>query len=226
MNIRVRVEEVLPNVDQFTFKTQYEACATFMRLQEFYESKFRDIKGKYFTLEHFMDRYARDTGNFTYTSDWGGFNIPGHVAKHFFSTFKSNILLEKELRLKELLKHRLKTNEPFYIIALYGDTPNEQYLNHEICHALYYLNKDYKLETDKLVRKLPKDIKRIMVAWLKDNGYVRSVITDEINAYLSTSSEGSLRGWFGGQVADGYKLYESLRISYRFHRTLRYFNLH
>ena len=39
-------------------KDQYELASTFIRLQEFYESPFSEIKGHTFSMEEYMDIYA------------------------------------------------------------------------------------------------------------------------------------------------------------------------
>ena len=58
------------------YNTRYELCSSFMRMQEFYESDIPCIKDNYFTLEKFMDEYAKKNGGFSYTMDWSEFNIP------------------------------------------------------------------------------------------------------------------------------------------------------
>ena len=75
----MRLEILGDNIYHFVYPNQYLLCSTHIRLQEFFESPFKEIKGKYFTLEQYMDRYAAEYGNFTYFSEWHGMNVPGHV---------------------------------------------------------------------------------------------------------------------------------------------------
>src|ERR1700760_4146537 len=98
----MKLQEVTSGLYHILFENQYSCCSTFLRLQEYYESPIKGIRGNYFTLEQFMDAYAETKGNFTYTLDWGGFNVPGHVIKKFFDLFGMN-LLEKEKNLYHLL---------------------------------------------------------------------------------------------------------------------------
>ena len=81
----MKCKEIYPNLFLFTFPNQYELASTFIRLQEFYESPYKEIKGQYFTLEKYMDRYAKDQedNKFTYFEDWNGFNVPGNIVLKF-----------------------------------------------------------------------------------------------------------------------------------------------
>lgn len=208
---KIKKKEVVPGVVLLTFKNQYETCSTFMRLQEFYESPFRDIKGKFFTLEDFMDRYAKGQGNFTYTTDWGGFNVPGHVVREFFKTFNGE-LLNKEEGFRELLQPYMDRDQKFYVIGLYSDDAYE----HELCHALYYLRPDYKAKADALVKALPKIIRDFLTGWLLDKGYSMPLVVDEINAYLSTTStKKELERRFGKSVADKFKEFKAFRECFK-----------
>ena len=81
----MRLKQVYPGLYFLKFPNQYEL--TMIRLQEFYESPYKNIRGKHFTLEQYMDAYAKHKGNFTYCSDWNGFNIPSIVIQDFFIIF-------------------------------------------------------------------------------------------------------------------------------------------
>ncbi len=110
----MKVKPIYPNLYLYTFPNQYELASTFIRLQEFYESPYKEIKGKYFTSENFMDLYAKDQkdNKFTYFDDWNGFNIPGDIVLKFAQLFQ-NDLTKKE---KKLLCKFMKTtiHQKFY----------------------------------------------------------------------------------------------------------------
>ena len=63
---------------------------SFVRMQEFYESP--KFKGKYFTLEQYMDYWSKEfgKGSFTYPSVWDGFNIPGKVLSDWWDRFDND----------------------------------------------------------------------------------------------------------------------------------------
>ena len=167
--------------------TQYELAITFMRLQEFYESTFPEIRGNYFTFEQYMDRYAEEFGDFSYTSNWDGFNVPGHIVIQFFKTFTDLSDHEKELKSfiePALLNGRKKT--AFYVIGVHQQ--NKDALNHEIAHAMYYISLDYPSTMNTIINGMNRRLYNQMKKVLLKMGYCDNVIQDEIQAYLATSS--------------------------------------
>lgn len=183
--------KVLDGLFQLEFENQYELTSTMMRMQEFYESPYKDIRGKFFTLEDYMDIYAKKFGNFTYTSDWVGFNVPGHVVEKFFATFSGN-LLEKEEHLVNAVNGILNEYEypkRYYIIASVkpSEDDNKDVLAHETAHGLYYLNKEYKAEMNSILDNINSRTFDSVAKELMNNGYAKPLVRDEMQAYFSTS---------------------------------------
>ena len=210
---KIEKKEVSPGIFSLRFRTQYEACSTMMRIQEFYESPFKKIRGHVFTLEEYMDEYAKATGNFTYTIDWGGFNVPDSVFRAFFDQFD---LLEKEKHLKSLFTKELASDQTFYVIGHYEDKIEEieieSTLAHEIAHGKFYLDPEYKKESLKLVKDLVKKDK--IAKALIDMGYTKNVINDEVQAYMATSSPAYLKHLFGVGLAKESKKFRKLLTKY------------
>ncbi|MCK9440291.1 MAG: hypothetical protein M0Q13_02605 [Methanothrix sp.] len=186
--MNIEIKEIRKRVFLLKFNNQYDITSTFMRLQEFYESPYKGIRGCYFTLEEYMDIYAKENGNFTYTTDWSGFNIPDNIVREFFRLFE-NKLLNKERNLLDKISFLLNNDEKFYLIGVYKSHD----LEHEISHAYYYLDKKYKktmnLITDKLDRNFFNDIYNKLL----NMDYCKNVIMDEIQAYLATSNKAYLK---------------------------------
>lgn len=199
-----------------SFKSGYQVTSTFMRLQEFNESPSRKLRGKYFTLEQFMDEYADMTGNFTYCSDWSGFNIPGRIYQKFIRMFSLD-LLDKEKKMIALIEKVIKCGEDdFYLIGTY----NNEDIIHEEAHAFFAISPAYR----KTMRKLVRDYKRKneVAKWIRDMGYDKSVVVDETQAYLATSNMESLldydfkKSWYIPKAFSNYfnefkEQYESSR---------------
>jgi len=179
----------------FQFSSQYHAASTFMRLQEFYESPDEKIRGHYFTVEEYMDWYAEKNGNFTYTSDWHGFNIPGHIVDKFASVFPYGNRTEKEKDLINTIGCNRVNGAPYYVL---GTSPEEaDVLDHELCHALYYLSAVYKACVSGIIfTHLNSKNHKLLFDKLKEDGYDDGVLWDELNAYLSTSSKYYIRKHF------------------------------
>lgn len=172
----MKITENIAGIVQVDFKTQRELSETFIRIQEHYESpKFR---GEVFTLGEFRDWYSRENGGFTYYTDWAGFNIPSHILKPF-RTGIFDPLSEKEKALLEKLPDRL---DPYYVIGTFNGG-QEDVLEHEICHGLYYIDEDYRDSVNRLLCRC-KNLKAIE-KFVLDTGYHEAVLMDEVHAYIS-----------------------------------------
>jgi hypothetical protein len=159
------------------FDTQYELAATFLRVQEHYESP--RFHGRIFSLEQYMDWYAAEHGNFTYYQDWSGFNVPSTALEPFHEG-RFDPLSEKEKRLLGLFK---TAREPFYVIGVYGRAAKS--LTHELAHALFFTDADYR----HAVREAMGDYDtRPLEKQIRDAGYADHVIPDETQAYLVAPS--------------------------------------
>jgi hypothetical protein len=78
--------------------------------------------------------------------------------------------------------------EKFYIIGrCEGD---DLTLNHEIAHALYYLNPEYKDKSTKLVEALTANLRKSFNKFLKRIGYTTHVYIDETQAFFATGLGG------------------------------------
>lgn len=185
LNKTIEIREIRPKVFNAIFKNQYMATATFMRISEFYESPFRDIKNSYFSLEEYMDHYAGKNGNFTYHTDWAGFNVPGKKVTKFFNVFGRKLLEKEKIiykKLKKMVPKENWENGDFYLIGTWrkGD------VKHEIAHAYYYLHRKYKIAMNRLIKKYKyqEDLKKYLIS----EGYSSPVLNDECQSYLATST--------------------------------------
>ena len=167
-----------------------------MRMQEFYESPY-GVRGKFFTLEEYMDTYVEKhkTKNFSYTTDWSGFNVPGNIVDKFFKLFDED-LLDKEIDLynqiiEEVDKENGSHKGKYYVIGTYS----ADCIDHEHCHALWYLRPEFRKPSKELISKLPATLRKEVDKHLLGEGYHKSVLVDETNAYLSTSNMCDIRDW-------------------------------
>lgn len=187
----ITIKEIRKSIFLLTFKNKYDVTSTFMRLQEYYESPYKGIKGCYFTLEEYMDRYAKENGNFTYNEDWSGFNVPDNIVRDFFKKFKHD-LLKKEKELYGKIDFLINNSEKFYLIGVY----KEEDLNHEISHGYYYLDNIYKNKMDINTSDIESNVLNSIKKKLKSFGYCKEVLNDEIQAYFSTEKDSYLNCMF------------------------------
>ena len=211
----------IKNVVHVSFDTQYQCCSTFVRLQEFYESPIEGIRGKFFTLEQFMDAYSetKEHKSFSYFTDWGGFNLPCHAIDSFEDVFGRK-LLEKEKQVLKLIRKTLKKNgyvsgDRFYVIGTFGGVESEEIVEHEIAHALFHLSPEYKKSVLEYIDfKICDATFGKMRKVLLDKGYCEDVVLDEIQAYLSTGTSDYVFG-------SGYKTHrEWFTKNFNKHRNL------
>ena len=159
------------------FDTQYALASTFIRIQEHYESS--RFRNRVFSLEQFMDWYAGRFGAFTYFEDWSGFNVPSTALEPFYAG-EFDPLLEKEQRFLRLFESERR---PFYVIGLSDDDD----LKHELAHALFFTRPDYRKAVRAAIREHDTSALEKRLAAM---GYHRSVLADEVNAYLVAPPDG------------------------------------
>lgn len=168
--------------------SQYALCSMFLRPQEFYESPYEKIRGRYFTLEEYMDTYAEDKGKFSYYSDWCGFNIPSESFKKFVELFQYS-LSAKENALVSAIRNLIPNFEgKFYIIGVCKYKENKETLEHETAHAFWYFDPEYQEKMKNLICKIPIHLYECAYESLISNGYDANFIGDEMQAYLATAS--------------------------------------
>ena len=189
------IEEIKLNVYHLEYDTQYNLTSSFMRLQEYYESPYEELKGKFFKHETFFDVYTElnHSKEFTYFTDWCGFNIPGLAAKDFYKLFH-NDFWNKERILFESLKNKIgaKNWRNIYIIGSNKCVEQKETIVHELAHAYWYLYPDYKKEMESYLNDkslISQNKLDYMFDALKIMGYSTEYFYDEIQAFLATGSK-------------------------------------
>jgi hypothetical protein len=178
------------NILLLTFEKQKEIAMTFFRVQEFYESKKPSLKDRYFTAFGFLDALMNDDGEIDYFSEWNGFNIPGNVFKKWEECVPEDAFTHYEHKMLISISENIKTND-FYIIGCLEKDKNT--LKHEICHALYYLNDDFKIEMTEILKDFHinhrQEFSLLQDTLFNDFEYDYNVLYDETIAWLTTSTK-------------------------------------
>lgn len=182
------------NIIHLEFPNMKEITMTMCRPQEFYESPYKNIRNKYFSMFELLKAYTTDDGEFDYFKSWVGFNFPSERYEKFLRLFRAkNDITPYEETVAKLIA-RLKLVGKYYIIASLDTADSAR--DHEYAHAWFYLDKNYKKAVTALVESLPPKIFDSMKTTLLGMSYNEYVITDEINAYIATSSKHYLRSRF------------------------------
>ena len=176
-------KKIFDGLYHLRFDDPARMALTMMRFQESYESP--EFRGRVFSREEFEQWYAARKGSFTYAQDWGdGFNMPSSALVPFYEGKFDSLTADESsfLRYFETVK-----DEPFYLIATATSSANGT-LDHEIAHALYFLNPDYKGAVDTILSRIDTpSVKRFLATVYGD--YHEAVLDDEAHAYLGHSSE-------------------------------------
>lgn len=188
------VKQIRPQIFAVSIKDNYQRTMLFCRYQEYYESPYVEIRGKFFTWEKYMSVYRNrwKKNIFTYPEDWSGFNIPSNIVEKAMNTFSKDKGPYDEI-MSDIWYHcenyPLKYNKPrtkWYLIG--ADSFKSSTMNHEIAHGLYYTSKQYKINCDNLISNIkPAHYDKLRKKIIK-MGYIddKKIIDDEIQAFMST----------------------------------------
>lgn len=155
-----------------TFPGQSVMVAAFARFTAYYESP--RFRGRAFTLKDFFDAQAKPDGGECVPA-WSGCNIPSRVLLAFRAGMFDPLSREE----KQMLRLVADEPEPFYVTAVVRW--NVPAAAHEIVHALFDLDRGYQTI-------VLRELRRFRLTGLRDTllglDYDRSVLDDEMNAYL------------------------------------------
>lgn len=176
------------------YESQYQLMYSLARFQEFYENPI--LKGKVFSRED-LQLISPD-----YYILWSGCNFPSKVIIEmldFGFTFDRH----------ELVVYDLVCGSDLSVVV--GIHSNDcSTLSHELVHVLYYSNREYALEVERVVKSDREEFGRLR-EYLIGMGYDDSVIVDEINAYcVGLVKHGGLKSKYSKVLRALYKGYMKL----------------
>lgn len=194
--IKGEIIEIYPKIFAVSIKNDYDRAMLFCRYQEFYESPFKEIRGKHFSLEYYMWIYTKKKKEtlFTYPRDWSGYNIPsGHIEKALNVFYYRNTPSPYDKIMSDIYFHcenyPLRFGKPrskWYLLG--ADNYKSLTMDHEIAHGMYYTNKEYKKSTQHLISLIKSRDYSFLCKNLVNMGYAndKKILDDEIQAFLAT----------------------------------------
>jgi hypothetical protein len=162
-----------------------------------YQSHYEDLeyKDQLVTLVDYMEHYAKNYGKgvFTFTNEWVGFNVPGDVMIEVSNADLPDLnKYDIQMRALTQVAQKEETNHKFYFIGTYREGEGkkkesiEGSLDHELAHALYHVDDEYRELMDGLLDEVPR--KNYKTAWsaMQKMRYHPAVCRDEVHAYCTT----------------------------------------
>lgn len=188
------VKEIKPFIYCVEVDDDYDRAMLFCRYQEFYESPYKNFRGKSFTWMEYMRFYKNSwkKRTFTYPDDWAGYNIPCNIiqkANHLFCKDTEYDSIMNDIYFycaNDAMEKNDGVRRDWYLIG--ASSKDLRTMDHEVAHGLYFTNKEYKKEITKLIKSIkPKHYEKLRKKLIK-MGYVddKKIIDDEIHAFMST----------------------------------------
>lgn len=181
---KIRFKTIAPKIYWLDFNTQEDLTMSFLRFQEHYESP--EFKDKIFTLGQYREWYktTRESGEFSYYTDWNGFNVPSYIFKPFVNGLFDPQTEQESRLIATLTLGGVDFDSDFYVIGTHSGQIDV--LEHEICHALYYVNSEYRDKMNQLMSEHDlSELHQILI----NMGYHKDLCEDEAHAYICTGFE-------------------------------------
>ena len=166
----------------------YTRALMFMRPQEYYESSFPEIINQQFKVSQFVDKYKQHYGkkDFTYGSDWAGFNIPSTILEECMFNIPEDEVNNWDKLMLSIINtiKELEGEHNYYLLGV--DELSNYLLEHEFAHAMYFTLPEYKEEMNQLNNECDPTVRDMMCKCITEYGYADHVLPDELQAYMST----------------------------------------
>ena len=207
------LKRIAPKLWHLHFDSQYDMAMHLLR----FNACPGDTKTphEFFTIAEFKKCYKKykKTKTFTYPKDWAGFNVSSDI----FEPFLQNPIIsfpDKNAR-DELMLGIVKTiisidGKIFSMISTFGKQSISDY-KHEIAHAFYFLNKNYRKKMRKNIAEISKleleKFYKILIKFSYTSN--KQALDDEFQAFAATG------------ILDGMKKILSKKIRQKFIATFK-----
>jgi hypothetical protein len=187
------------------YRTVPDAARSFFRVAEYSDGKHYGGRSRSVSLVDFLDNWMDRAGEVDYFKFWDGFNIPDHAFRSWKRS--AGALSKAEQVMVDAVEQAAKGLDRYCVIGVGGT--DSATLKHEMFHARYYLDSEFRRQANALIRAHKNDhaFKSITQTLIKKLDYVDHV-DEEAAAYLYTGSQMNLV--FGTQAKHLVKLFKAL----------------
>lgn len=171
----------------YEIDTMKELSLMFFRLSAFFEVA--PFIGRKFGIDEWIESNLDEDGNFikyedgtNYFGYWDGFNLPNPVIRNFHKLFRCELTQREQ----DIVNQARQMPRDGYIIG-WAKNGFATTRDHEIAHALYYTEPEYKAQMHALVESLTPELRQQFIDGLNVMGYTTTYheyVNDEIHAYL------------------------------------------
>ncbi len=161
---------VKPNIYHVKFKDSVEMSSTTLRIFEHEDSPFEKHIFSHEEFEEWFDSNI-SKGKYKYHEESYSLLLYGTLIKSFINMFNGN-LTKDEKDFIDMIKSAIPSkaferNSKYTIICTYREMLVDY--NHELAHALFYLNKEYKKTVKQNIRNIPKEQLKKIIAYVKND---------------------------------------------------------
>jgi hypothetical protein len=184
--------QLYPNIFLLEMEQNDDLAMAFLRCQTFYE--WDEFKGKEFTIDEFKRWFCKNfpsaNGKFTYPKEFYGFNVPSSAIMNCYTVNDErnkydNFFLDRVMEI-------MKRSTDFYLIGIRSG--DHDTLDHELAHAFFWSDEDYRNDMTALVNKLP-DKEKMLNILSTERGYGEDVLIDEAQAFMATGLIQNISAW-------------------------------
>lgn len=184
----MKVRRLQNNIFAIVIPDAYRRSMVFLRVQEYSDSSKPKFRGHSFDILDFIDWYTMENGDFSYANDWEGFNVPYQIAIECYRKLPDKWVTKYDMEfldcLRQISEQLNSLTKKAYIIGV--DSLSSRTFRHEMSHAMYYMDPDYRSKTKTLLDQIQPKIYNRLRRNLLNMGYTDTVIETEIQAYLKT----------------------------------------
>jgi hypothetical protein len=189
--VKLKLTQPYPSVIHFDFERIWHMAVHLGRIQEHAEHpKFR----KQIFSRSRMKKYYHGQGT-QYNKSALGYNIPSWAFEPFWDG-QFTLTKHEKIALQALKDLGYGPGDTFYVLATADGsalTETDCALDHELCHAFYYIDLSYRSRVDELLKEYPRAVAQVRYAISQWGIYAPEVLDDEVHAYLATDPPSRLQ---------------------------------
>lgn len=207
----------MPAIFLLEVKGNKNLASIFLRAQEFYESTNDSIRGKSFTIKEYTKWYKtlNENNEFSYAKDWQGFNINCNTLEMCYQINKERCIADYFLLYIARICKKISSQKNYKNYYLLGVKVNDvKVLRHEMAHAFFYTNSEYKKLMVQHFLSLPVEFQNKMSIILSDLGYYKDVHIDELQAYFATGLNNEIKSQLTPQEIKYSNTFKKIYKSY------------